>query len=127
MIIYNKTWLNNLYVHKEVNHAQVAGFINTAEKTAVKTAYPVGFYMPALFIRIGIFMLTCIITACSAGLLTLMADSSEVISSFGWLLFLGLLCGLGLEIIVRSNHHYCSGADDALLWMAGLFLTFSFK
>lgn len=127
MIIYNKTWLNNLYVHEQAEQEKAAGRLTKAEVDAIKQAYPVGFYKPGLFARIGIFILTFIVVCASAGLLTLMANSLDITNSFGWFLFLAILSGSTLEIMVRSKNHYRSGADDALLWMTGLFLAVSFN
>jgi hypothetical protein len=87
MIIYNKTWLNNLMAHELVSDEENGGYITRAESNAIKQKYPVGFYLPGIFIRVGLFILTCVITLCVMGLLSLMLESSQVLDSFGWPLF----------------------------------------
>src|SRR4051812_40086429 len=79
------------------------------------SAFPEGTYSPNVMIRIGLFLLTCIITSFAAGLLTLIFSASNVVESPGWLLFLAILAYIALEVVVQTRQHYQSGVDDALL------------
>jgi uncharacterized membrane protein YgcG len=124
MIAYNKTWLANLRVQDEIKKDVQQGNISHAEFKAIEQKYPVGFYTPNLFVRIGLFILTCIIMSFGDGLLSLVAAGGNIVESFGWFFFLAILAYIGLEIMVNSNHHYRSGVDDALLFISGsLFVT----
>ncbi len=124
MIAYNKTWLANLRLQNDVKEDVRQGNISNAEFKAIEQKYPVGFYTPNLFVRIGLFILTCIIMSFGDGLLSLMAASGNIVESFGWFFFLGILAYIGLEIMININHHYRSGVDDALLFISGsLFAT----
>jgi hypothetical protein len=122
MIIYNKTWLNNLHLHNQAETLYDANCVTSEELKIIKEKYPAGFYIPGLIIRIGLFLLTCITVLFSFGLLTLLLEKAGVLNSFGWPLFLGLLCAGMLEVMVKNKHYYRAGVNDALLWMAAIFI-----
>jgi len=79
------------------------------------SAFPEGTYRPNVMIRIGLFLLTCVITSFAAGLLSLIFSASDIIETPGWLIFLAVLSYAALEMVVRSRQHYQSGVDDALI------------
>ncbi|SHG78375.1 hypothetical protein [Pedobacter caeni] len=120
MIIYNKTWLNNLDLQNQLKRAHRLGDITAEELKHLEEKYPVGFYSPNIFMRVGLFILTYIITGFAGGLLSLMlSDINDLITSPGYWLFLGIISYIMLELIVKRNHHFRSGVDDALMWTAG--------
>jgi hypothetical protein len=119
MIIYNKTSLTNLLIVNDAKQANQQGLLGAAELVSIEKAYEVNFYMPGVFVRAGLFILTVIICILSCGLLSLLFSGSRVITSFGWLLFLGLACYITLEIMVKDKKYFHSGVDEALLYMAG--------
>lgn len=124
MIIYNNIWLANLLIRDEAQKARKAEAISIEEQKKIEEKYPVGFYSPNIFIRIGLFILTCIIVSFSIGLLMLMVSDTNVIDKWGFSLFVGILTYIALEVMVRKSNHFKSGVDDALMWIsAGLFLT----
>jgi hypothetical protein len=127
MIIYNKTWLNNLQLQNSADQLLLAGCITNDEVKAIKEKYPVGFYTPGIFIRIGLFILTFIIASFSFGLLSLIMYQAHIVDSFGWPLFLGTVCVVALVMAVKEKNHFRSGIDDALLWIAAGLLTGSFS
>ena len=118
MIAYNNEWLNNLQVRNEADKANEDNCISKEEKEKIDAAYPAGFYTPNPFVRIGLFILTCVIAIFSLGLVSLMFLSSGSEKTIGGLfLFFGVVIYVALEVMVSKNH-YRSGVDDALLWMA---------
>lgn len=119
MIIYNKTWLANLFIQDHVNKDREAGHISKEEFKQVERAYPVGFYSPNIFIRIGLFILANIIISFAGGLFALFVSEIHAINPEIWLLVAGIACYFALEFMVKQNHHFRSGADDALLWLSG--------
>jgi hypothetical protein len=122
MIIYHKLWLNNLRRLNLVEEDFGDGLVPESEWNAVQKACIHGFYSPNLFMRVGLFFLTIVSSLFSSGFLSLLVSSA--MDSFGWPLFLGIAHYLALELLVRKNHHYRSGVDDALLWISsGLFTT----
>ena len=121
MIAYNIEWLDNLLLHEELKAAATENDINDEEKRTALKVYPVGFYTPNLFVRIGLAILTIIIVAFSFGLVSLMVLSNGNEKTFGAIfIFFGVLCYGILELIVQQKNHYHSGVDDALLCMAGI-------
>lgn len=119
MIIYNKSWLANLLIRERVNKDLEAGNLNREEHKQVEAAYPVGFYTPNIFVRVGLFILTTIIISFAGGLFALFVSEIRAVAPEIWLLIAGIACYFSLEIIVKKNHHFRSGVDDALLWLSG--------
>lgn len=127
MIAYNKTWLANLRLQQQVKNHVNRGEISDSEFKGIREKYLVGFYMPNIFVRVGLFILTCIIVLFADGLLSLMVANSGMIESAGWFIFLGLLSYGGLELMVIGKDHYRSGVDDALLFATGGLFAISFS
>jgi hypothetical protein len=126
MIAYNNLWLANLRLQTELKKDQLKGFISDAEFKAIAEKYPVGFYTPGLFTRIGLFILTCVVISFGDGLLTLFFADSDLSFTFGWMFFMGILTYVALEFMVRTRHHHRSGIDDALLFVSGLLFAVGF-
>ena len=122
MIAYNHTTLDNLLIKEEAAFALDHKLISKEEADAIEKAYPVNLYMPNLFIRIGLFLLTAVISLMAFGLFCLlMLSSSE--KGFGVLaLVFSLLIYAVLEFIIYEKKHYRSGMDDALLWLSMVFM-----
>jgi hypothetical protein len=117
MIAYSKTGLDNLYIQEEAEVAFSHQCITEEEQVAIKERYPVGFYTPNFFIRVGLFILTAVIAGFSLGLFFLITYSGgNVYNPIGLFFFFTALSYVGLELFVRREHHYRSGVDDALLW-----------
>ena len=127
MIAYNKEWLTNEEATTQIENAFAENYISEEEKVAAEVRYPTGFYTPNIFIRIGLLLLTIVIIIFSFGLLALLflSSSNALESSIASMcIFFGILCYAALEWFVNTKHHYQSGVDDALLWMApGFILT----
>lgn len=121
MIAYNKIWLTNLRLQEDVKEKLNGGYITSEEFKDIKDKYPVGFYTPGPFARIGLFILTLIVVSFADGILSLLfASASNLIETSGWMFFLAILSYIALEVMVSSKHHYRSGVDDALLFISGL-------
>lgn len=119
MIAYNEAWLQNLVIRQEAESAYKDNCIDKEELENINSHYPMAFYMPHLFIRIGLFILTIVILFFSFGILTLLFLSSIEKAIGGLAVFFGLLVYAMLEFMIRSKMHYRSGVDDALLWLSG--------
>lgn len=119
MIIYNKTWLNNLELQEQAKQMYSSGNISKSEFNSIEEKYPAGFYSPNIFIRAGLFILTLVTTSCAGGLLSLTLGSIDnLITSPGYWAFLGIISYISLEMVVKTMHHFRSGVDDALMWTA---------
>jgi uncharacterized membrane protein YgcG len=123
MIAYNKTWLKNLLMREGAEAAYRQGNITTPEMKTILEKYPVGLYTPNIFIRVGLFLLTGVICSFAYGLISLILMSTDVVTTPGYFLFLGLITYVALELVVKNINHFRSGVDDALIWYsAGLIL-----
>ena len=124
MIAYNQTGLDNMHIREQADEAFAAGCITPEENTKIRAAHPFDFYTPNIFICIGLFALTLVITICALGMFMLFTarDSNSTMSPI--LIFYGLACYGALELTVYKLRHFRSGVDYALLWMsAALFFT----
>lgn len=125
MIAYNKQSLDNLELQDQLEDAFNKNFISVQELNLCKEKYPSKLYSPNPFVRIGLFILTLIITFCSFGLLALMVQLSSENGISGMLIFSGIISYIMLEIMIKANHHYKSGVDDALMWASIIFIVTS--
>ena len=72
MIAYNHTSLDNLLINEEAADAFHQQLISMEEYKAVEKTYPVNLYTPNIFIRIGLFLLTCVIAFMGYGMILMM-------------------------------------------------------
>jgi len=126
MIAYNPAWLDNAALQQEAAEAHRLHCITAGEQQRIAAAYPVGFYTPNAYIRIGLFLLTLIIVLFSLGLLMLVLRDALEDAWRGMLLFSGLTALGALELFIRDKKHYRSGVDDALLWSGAALMLFPF-
>ncbi|MBC7887335.1 MAG: hypothetical protein H7Z13_05555 [Ferruginibacter sp.] len=118
MIAYNSLWLHNLFIREQAAVAFHQNCLDKEECELINSKYPVHFYTPNLFIRIGLFILTTVILIFSFGLLALLfLDSLDKIVG-GMAIFFAFLSYAALEYMVQAKNHLQSGADDALLWIS---------
>ena len=127
MIAYNKEWLDNLLVRKQLADAYKKNCISLEELKAGEEKYATHFYTPNFFVRIGLFILTIVIAVFSFGLIGLVAGISGSGSFSGLMIFFALITYPALEFMVQSKHHYKSGVDDALIWMTAVFVIAAFN
>jgi hypothetical protein len=124
MIIYNKTWLQHLQIQHEAEQAFDAGLITSTEQQEIKQKYPHGFYSPGIWIRVGLFILTCIIVSAASGMISLMFIDAHSIDFSVYIFLIAALAYAGLELMAGQSNHYKSGVDDALVLISsGTFLT----
>lgn len=122
MIAYNKDWMDHLGILTDVEQSFLENGISKNEYEKIKEKYPVGFYTPNIFMRMGLFLLTNIILLFSFGLLLLVCQDVVEHIYGGLLIAFSILCYLALEYIIRKKNHYNSGVDNALLWAASIAL-----
>ncbi len=118
MIAYSPSAIHNLFVREQAAEALGQQCLPQAEYEAILTRFPVIFYSPNLFIRIGLLVLTLVISLFSFGIGVLIFKASSDKFLAGLAIFFALLAYAALEYMVKSNKHFRSGVDDALLWGA---------
>lgn len=116
---YNATDLRHADIQEDALSAFKKECITRDEYEAIKTAYPSPLYTPNPFIRIGLLLLTLVITVFTLGLIALIMFSnsraSETTTGVVCIMY-GLACYGALEFFIREKHHYRSGVDDGLAW-----------
>jgi hypothetical protein len=124
MIAYNHTSLDNLLLNKEAKFALHHDLISKKKTKGIEKKYPVNLYIPNLFIRIGLFLLTAVIILMVFGLFCLMTLGGAD-TGFGILsLVFSLLIYAALESLINGKNHCRSGIDDAMMWLSmGLMVT----
>lgn len=118
MIAYSLTAIYNLFVQEQTAEAVDQQDLQQAEYEAIRNRYPVNFYSPNLFIRIGLLILTFVIQLFTFGIGVLLFKNSSDITLAGLTIIFALLAYFALEYIVNKKKHFRSGVDDALLWGA---------
>jgi hypothetical protein len=126
MIAYNKDQLYNLHIHEQLDEAYNEHYISREERENCKKKYAVIFYMPNIFIRSGLFLLTLVISLFSFGLIILLFINGNDESIITVLVLFGLLAYSILEFVVIKKNHFKSGVDDALLWISLICLVSAF-
>ncbi|QJB33234.1 hypothetical protein HF329_18690 [Chitinophaga oryzae] len=123
MIAWSSVTLDNLDIQNEADKAHRQGCISPETQEAIRKAHPVDLYTPNLVIRIGLFLLTCIVIAFTSGFFLLLALGSDTATGFRVAVILASLLCIGvLEFAISQKKPYRSGINEALLWSAvGLF------
>lgn len=120
MIAYNKTWLRHAGLVKKTKQWYAAGLLNDEQYAAVVTKYPHNFYSPNLFVKIGLFLFTCIAVSAALGFYALLfmdAFDGEGFVTFTAFFFACATFGI-LELLIRHTRIHHSGNDEALLYIA---------
>jgi hypothetical protein len=122
MIAYNQTYLQNKNIQEQAAAAYAHHLISKDENDMIRLKYPVPFYTPNFFIRIGLFLLTLVIASFSFGFFALIFMSSIDNIIEGMSIFFALVIYTVLEYMIKEKKHYQSGVDDALLWLSATML-----
>ncbi|UOQ52483.1 hypothetical protein [Hymenobacter cellulosivorans] len=122
---YNEEWVFNREVQDTARRWGKSKLLLPEQVRAIGAAFPSEFYQPHLFVRIALFIFTCIANTTAAGLvfLAVMGVGEYRSGSEEVRILLGcLLCGGGslllLELLISSNHLFRSGVDNALLYLS---------
>lgn len=132
MIAYNRTWLVAFKIKEKAKEWLKKGLITEGVSKSIEEKYPEDFYSPNVFIRIGLFLFGSILIGAIAAFIALLFGLDSTNGFAIICLFLGILCFVALENIVKK--HYQSGLDDVFLY-AGLwfiigglgYMTFNFE
>src|SRR6476620_7154593 len=124
MIAYNKNSLDQLTIAEEATRAFKKKLISHEEYVAISKMHKTELYSPNIFIRIGLFAAIVVIVQMTFGLVFLILGSAfnDDGGLFIMSLFFAAIIYVTLEWITKIKNHYRSGVDDALLWLALLFV-----
>jgi len=105
------------HIQSQAKEALEKEVIDQAAYHRILEAYPNTLYTPNIFVRLGLFLLAVLATACGAGLLMLMASGNDV--AFRMMV---IIAGFGtfgaLEMFIRKRSPFRAGLDDGLLYAA---------
>ena len=68
---YNKTWIENIRIQNLIDTWFFRKSITVEQREAAYQAFPVGFHQSNIFIKIGLFLFTCIVASASLGFISL--------------------------------------------------------
>ncbi len=117
MIAYNRAWLDALKIKEKAKEWLKKELITNEVSMSIEERYREGFYSPNVFIRIGLFIFGSILIGAITAFIALLLGFDSTNGFTAICLFLGILCFVALENIVKK--HYQSGLDDVFLY-AGL-------
>jgi uncharacterized membrane protein YgcG len=125
MIAYNKQSLDNLSIQETARKALFDKYIDQAAYDRIIAAHPVSFYMPNIFARVGLYILTWVAVLFAWGLVGLLLFTSineeEILYGIA---FLFAIAGFFmLELFIREKKLFRAGIDDALLLSSCVALT----
>ena len=123
-LIYPSDWLENLADAKAVKSWLNSGIISRNEYNAILEKLKTPLYIPNIFVRIGLFLLTLVLIVSLIGLFSFSLFSMD---EMGWGIYLitqsVIFYAILEKFIVNGKHHFGSGVDDMLLYYS--LVTFS--
>jgi hypothetical protein len=115
MIVFDKERLENTFLFAEAKRLNNQGFISKVELAAIKGKLPVLKSNNNVLIRIGFFVLGCLLFSSILGVFSLFT-TSLIDSHIGIMLFIYTMVGLvASEFLVREQYQYGYGLDDAFI------------
>src|ERR1700759_5228467 len=103
MIAYSSQSLDNRDIRHEAEAALAKGIITTEEYYRIVEAHPFNLYIPNIYVRIGLFLLTLVIVAAGLGL-TLLIGIGMGDTGIGILLIIwGIAACIGLEFFIHKR------------------------
>jgi hypothetical protein len=115
MIAYDKTLLDNVFIAEEANRLKESGFISTEQYKSIGNQLPKLKSQNNIFIRIGFFILGCMLYASICGMLSLLGIGI-IEHSYLFFIFLFAAIGFGAKEYMSKNMNYFGfGLDDAFI------------
>ena len=115
MIVYDKELLENTFLLEEAKRLNDQGFVSKAQLAEIKKQLPVLKSHNNLLIRIGFFILGCLLFSSLTGVIALVTMS--LIQSHFWIIML-IYTILGIaasEFLAKEQHQFGFGLDDAFI------------
>ena len=115
MIVFNKELLHNTFLFTEAKRLNDQGFISKEQMHEIKQQLPMLTSHENLLVRIGFFILGCLLFSSLIGVISLfiigLAGSHFAVITF----FYTLLGIVASEFLARRQRQYGSGLDDAFI------------
>jgi hypothetical protein len=115
MIAYDKTLLDNVYIDEEANRLKESGFISREQYKSVSYQLPRLKSQNNLFIRIGFFILGCMLYSSICGFISLFG-LGVIDNAYLFFIYLFAAIGFGAKEYMSKNMNYFGfGLDDAFI------------
>ncbi|HEU4791150.1 MAG TPA: hypothetical protein VFS71_15800 [Flavobacterium sp.] len=115
MIVYDKTLLDNLYIDEEANRLKKSGFISQEQYQSIGHQLPKLKSQNNIFIRIGFFILGCMLYSSICGMLSLFG-LAIMDDAYLFFIYLFAIIGFGAkEFMSREMKYFGFGLDDAFI------------
>jgi hypothetical protein len=112
---YNPIWAYHEAMRAAAARWHRRKLLTNEQQQTIRVAYPLDFYRPGLFLRIGLFIFACIGASGMVGMMALITQFNH----FKPLAFVAAICTwVALEFFIKSSRLYHAGADNAMLYMA---------
>ena len=125
---YNKSWMDGENIRAVSKKLMNNKLINEVQFKQIEEQHKEHFYSPNLFVRIGLFIFTFILANSVLGIfgMTFAAAFNDEMA-FGILCFIAAAAlFFTLKFFIKTKHHFRSGIDDCLLYMALFFVIAGF-
>ncbi|RTQ53524.1 hypothetical protein EJV47_01930 [Hymenobacter gummosus] len=110
---YNPDWPRHEALQAQARRWHRRGLLTAEQLAAVEARFPLDFYRPHLFLRIGLFLFTVLGALASVGFWGMTTQFDFL----GTLIPCLLIGAVVLELVIRRKRLYHSGADNALLYL----------
>lgn len=115
MIAYDKTLLDNVYIDEEANRLKESGFISHEQYKALGNQLPRLKSQNNLFIRIGFFILGCMLYSSICGFISLLGIG-VMDNAYLFFIYVFAVIGFGAKEYMSKNMNYFGfGLDDAFI------------
>lgn len=115
---YPAVWADDEATRAAADRWQRRGLLTPAQQAAIDTVHPIGYYRPHNWIRLLLLIATLFGAASGLGFLLLTTKAEFNPGVYAALVLLAAIALL--EVLVQRSHHYRSGVDNALLYIAVL-------
>jgi hypothetical protein len=110
---YHPDWPRHEAIQAQATRWHRRGLLTAGQLAAAQARFPLDFYRPHLFLRIGLFLFTTLGALAGLGFVGMMFQFHFL----GTLIVSLVLGGVVLEMAIRGKRLYHSGADNALLYL----------
>lgn len=115
MIVYDKTLLDNVYIDEEANRLKKSSFITLEQYQSISQQLPRLKSQNNIFIRIGFFILGCMLYSSICGMLSLFG-LAIMDDAYLFFIYLFAIIGFGAkEFMSREMKYFGFGLDDAFI------------
>jgi len=125
MIIYNKTWLENLHVREQAKIWFRQNLILKEEREKIDQEHVVGFYSPSFWMSLGLFFFTTILISSASGFVSFFVASSGITEEIVYHIIafaFAIGCLFMAEHYKKNEHFFHAGTDNALSWAGAGFI-----